>query len=86
MIIDYSIYDRKAYDEAYNMARRKIDALCWMIRGNRVSKDEAIGLYEKIESDYARDEPERIELFTMIYRGRILRLLAQFYQRASYEI
>ncbi len=78
MIIVFSKYDRKGYGSEYIEARRKIDVLSGLIKSRTVSRGDALDIYRTIESDYRRFDPARGDLFAMIYKSRVVRLIEQF--------
>jgi hypothetical protein len=71
-------FDTRGYDDAYLRARAAIDELCDRIAGGDVSSDEAIESYRRIESDFLKEDPQKAELFKMVYERRIVRLSEQF--------
>ncbi len=70
-------FDKRGFSDAYLGARAKVDDLCRRIVGSGITTEVAMRSFEQIESEYADEEPEYIELFRMIYRSRIVRLVNQ---------
>ncbi len=70
-------FDKRGFSDAYLGARAKVDDLCRRIVGSGITIERAMKSFEQIESEYADEEPEYIDLFRMIYRSRIIRLVNQ---------
>lgn len=66
------------YERTYIDARLEMDRLCAGIVAGTVTLIEARRRYDEIERQYAAEESEKIDLFRMIYSGRIERLCQQF--------
>ena len=71
-------FDKRGFSDAYLDARAKVDELCRRIVFSDITTEGAMKSFERIESEYADGEPEHIDLFRMIYRNRIVRLVNQF--------
>lgn len=71
-------FDKSRYSDSYLDARKHLDDLCEKIRRRELSSEEALGRYQMIERDFLKEEPQKAELFIMIYRNRIKRLTGQF--------
>jgi hypothetical protein len=70
-------------DLEYLLARLRIDELCGKILENRVTRSQAEGEYIKIEGKFSSAETDKLELFKMIYGGRIRRLCDQYLEEAE---
>ncbi len=70
-------FDKRGFSDAYLGARAKVDDLCRRIAVSGITTEVAMKSFERIESEYADEEPAYIELFRMIYRSRIVRLVNQ---------
>ncbi len=73
-----SLSGKRGYSDCYLDAREKIDDLCRRIAVSGITTEGAMKSFERIESEYADEEAEHIDLFRMIYRSRIVRLTDQF--------
>ena len=62
----------------YVLVRLKIDALCELIRQQRVTATHAKEAYRKIERRFLSSNQDKVELFKMIYESRIERLCDQY--------
>jgi hypothetical protein len=71
-------YFSDEFDIGYGPARHKIDALCRGIRSGEISPARAREEYKTIESEFMMTNPEKGDLFRMIYANRIERLCEQF--------
>jgi hypothetical protein len=78
MLFGYSKYNDEHCDRHYVDARRKIDILCGLIVSGRLSREEALRIYEDIENDFVALDPSKADLFGMIYKNRVNRLCDQF--------
>lgn len=72
------VFHGEGYEKEYIEARHRIDGSCLKIAAGIVTATEARREYEGIEQEYVRNDPEKAELFTMIYANRIERLSRQF--------
>ena len=81
MLFGYNKYNDEYCDEHYIDARRKIDLLCGLIVSGRLSREEALRIYEEIENDFVALDPPKADLFGMIYKNRVCRLCDQFCQK-----
>ncbi len=70
--------DTIGYDDDYLGMRTEIDLLCDDITSGAIAQNDAWRQYEVIERSFYQRDPERIELFRMIYKNRIERLCRQF--------
>lgn len=73
-----SIFHKDGYDSPYIKARKEIDDLCRMITKGEITIDKANSIYDGIEAQFASRNPERADLFRMIYKSRVSRLCEQF--------
>jgi len=78
MLFGYNKYNDEHCDRHYIDARRKIDVLCGMIVSGRLSREDALRIYEEIEKDYIALDSQKADLFNMVYRNRVNRLCDQF--------
>ncbi len=74
-------FGKRSFSDRYLDARAKIDDLCRRIVVSDITTEQAMKSYEQIETEYAGEEPEHVDLFRMIYRSRIIRLADQFSRR-----
>jgi len=74
----YADFHKEGYSESYVTARNQIDMLCDLIVSGDIPRQRAEDEYDKIEAQYSRENPEMIEFFRTIYKGRIERLAMQF--------
>jgi hypothetical protein len=75
----YSVgFHKDGYSESYLSARRQIDNICDHIVLGIISPKRALDEYENIESEYSQENPERQDIFNIIYLNRIKRLISQF--------
>jgi len=72
------IVNKTGYSKAYLESRRRIDDLCRSIMLGEISPKETLDRYESIETRYLKETSEKAELFRMVYRSRIERLVNQF--------
>ncbi len=85
MLIPIHKFNAKHHDRGYVEARRKIDNLCGLIISERFTRKSAAREYENIERDYAKDEPDNLDFFRMIYKNRVRRLCDQFNAKGENE-
>jgi hypothetical protein len=79
-----SVFDRERFGDHYLSARSKVDELCAAVVNAAVTYDRAQETYGKIEAEFAGHEPERAELFHMIYKNRVERLCRQFLSESDH--
>jgi len=72
------IADKRDFGDSYLDARIRLDRLCGKIIEYRIVSNEAFEEYDSIESDFLKEDVEKTELFKMIYKHRIKRLVGQF--------
>ena len=66
------------YNEGYKTARKMVEILCAKIVIGIISAEQARSEYKRIEVEFNRGDPEKAELFNMIYSNRVERLVVQF--------
>jgi hypothetical protein len=74
----YASFHEEGYSDNYIASRKRIDKLCDLIVLGVISIQTAEDEYQRIESEFNRENPEMTDLFRMIYQHRLWRLAVQF--------
>jgi len=76
-MFDYYFHE-EGYGVEYIELRKKLDSLCRKIAGGEIASEKALTMYDEIEKEYTRSDNSRGDLFSMIYKSRIVRLCNQY--------
>jgi hypothetical protein len=78
------VFCEEDYDQNYITSRREVDRLCDLIVEGKISAGDAKQIYTGIQREFTRSNPEKAEMFSMIYESRIKRLCHDFQAEASH--